>query len=74
MNRGVLLNLTSPGYKDMVTRCDHLKGIVIDDVDAKRELPVHLILGISEYARIKMETTPKIGQPGEPIAQLTRLG
>ena len=74
VNRGVLLNLTNPGYKDMVTRYDHLKGIVMDDVDEKRELPVHLILGTSEYARIKTETTPKIGQPGEPIGELTRLG
>jgi len=74
VNRGVLLNLTNPRYKDMVTRYDHLKGIVMDDVDAKRELPVHLILGTSEYARIKTETTPKIGQSGEPIAELTRLG
>ena len=38
------------------------------------DVPVHLILGTSEYARIKTETTPKIGKPGEPIAELTRFG
>ena len=55
-------------------RYNHLKGVEIYDVDLKRELPVHLILGTREYARIKTETTPKMGKPGEPIAELTRFG
>ena len=55
-------------------RYDHLTGVTMDDVDDKEELPVHLILGMNEYAQIKTETTPKIGKPGEPIAELTRLG
>ena len=37
-------------------------------------LPVHLILRTNEYAQIKTKTTPKIGKPGEPIAELTQLG
>ena len=44
------------------------------DNDEKPELPVHLILGASEYARIKTETKPKIGQPSEPVAELTKFG
>ena len=74
VNRGVLLNLENLGYKDMVATYDHLKGETMDDTDVKKELPVHLILGTSEYAQIKTETTPKIGKAGEPIAQLTGLG
>ena len=74
VNRGVLLTLDNPGYKDMVEQYLHLKEVKMDDIDVKRELPVHLILGASEYARIKTGTTPKIGKPGEPIAELTRLG
>ena len=35
---------------------------------------VHLILGASEYARIKTETKPKVGQPSEPVAELTKFG
>ena len=62
VNRGVLLNLENQGYKDMVARYDHLKGATMDDTDVKKELPVHLILGTSEYAQIKTETTPKIGE------------
>ena len=58
----------------MVAKHEHVKGVTMDDTDVKKELPVHLILGTSEYAQIKTETTPKIGKPGEPIAELTRLG
>ena len=74
MNRGVPLTLTNPWYKDILAEYDHLGEVGIDDVDLKKELPVHLILGKSEYARIKTETTPKMGKPAETIAELTRFG
>ena len=61
MNRGVPLTLTNPWYKDILTEYDHLREVEVDDVDLKKELPDHLILGTSEYARIKTETTPKMG-------------
>ena len=51
------LTLINPWYKDILAKYDHLKEVEIDDVYLKRELPVHLILGTSEYTRIKMKTT-----------------
>ena len=66
-----LLSLENPSYKDLVEQYDHL--ITMDDVDDKGELPMHLILRTNEYAQKKTVTTPKIGKPGEPIAELTRL-
>ena len=74
VDRGTLLSLGNRRYKDLLERYDHLKGVTKDDVDDKEELPVHLILRTNEYAQIKTETRPKIGKPGEPIAELTRLG
>ena len=74
VNRGVLLSLENPRYKYMVEQYVHLRGLTMDDIDEKQDLPVHLILGTNEYMQIKTETTPKIGKPGEPIAELTRLG
>ena len=74
VDRGTLLSLENPRYKELVERYDHLKEVTMDDADEKEELPVHLILGTNEYAQIKTETRPKIGKPGEPIAELTRLG
>ena len=38
------------------------------------ELPVHIILGVSDYAKIRTETRPKIGSPREPVAELTKFG
>ena len=45
----------------------HLRDIKMNDTDAKAELPIHLILGASEYTRIKVQEMPRVGQPGEPV-------
>ena len=42
--------------------------------DTKDKLPVHLILGASEYAKLKTDQPPRIGQTGEPVAELTKFG
>ena len=67
------LTLTNSWY-DILAEYYHLRAVEVDDVDLKRELTVHLILGTSEYARIKTETTPKTGKPAEPIVELTHFG
>lgn len=40
----------------------------------KSRLPVHLILGAREYAKVKTENASKIGEPVESIAELTNFG
>ena len=74
VDRDVLLYLNNPRCKEMMAKYPHLKRINLQDVDDRPELPAHLILGTSEYARIKTETRPRIGNPGQPVAELTRLG
>ena len=74
VDRGELLTLNNPRYKEIITKFPHLKEVKMDDVDEKPQLPVHLILGVSDYAKIKTESKPKIGQPGEPVAELTKFG
>ena len=44
---------------------------MMGDQDTKQELPVHVILGASEYAKLKTSSVPRVGKPGEPIAELT---
>ena len=56
-----LLSLENPLYKQCLDKYEHLKGVEMDDLDTKAILPVHLILGASDYARIKTETAPRIG-------------
>ena len=41
----------------------------MDDTDNKASLPIHMILGASEYARIKTKDVLQIRSPGEPIAE-----
>jgi hypothetical protein len=74
VNRGILMNLENPQYKSLIQRFDHLKGVTMCDNSTNKELPVHLILGSVQYATIKTKTPPRIGKPGEPIAELTKLG
>ena len=74
VDKGVLLSIPNPQYNDKIKMFLHLAGVTMDDEDTKPELPIHLILGASEYSRIKTQTKPKIGKAGEPIAELTTLG
>ena len=74
VNRSVLLALDNPWYPTLITQYAHLQGVTIDDTDTKPQLPVHLILGISEYTKIKTKTAPKVGNPREPVVELTKLG
>ena len=66
--------MENPRYNQIVHNYGHFKGVSMADVDGKPQLPVHLILGASEYARIKTATKPRVGRPGEPVAELTKFG
>ena len=74
VDRSVLLTIPNPRYADKIHQYPHLKGVFMNDEDEKPELPIHLILGASEYSRIKTDTKPRIGKAGEPVAELTCLG
>jgi hypothetical protein len=74
VNKSELLSIDNPHYKVQVDTYPHLKGVHIHDDDAKPQLPVHVVLGGGEYARIKTENCPRVGKEGEPIAELTKLG
>ena len=74
VNRKVLINLPNPNYDTMKERYNHLRQVELNDNDTKPELPIHLILGASEYARIKTDNRPKIGKQGDPVAEFTRFG
>jgi len=74
VDKDVLLSLDNPRYEAMVNKYRHLSDIRLNDMDEKSELPVNLALGTSEYSRIKTATKPRIGSPGEPVAEYTHLG
>ena len=74
VERNVLLSLPNPHYNEVIAANAHLQGIKMDDDDLKENLPVHVILGASEYALIKTQTPARVGEMGQPIAEKTKLG
>ena len=69
-----LLTINNPNYKKLIRDYSHLRNVIIDDCDTNDRLPIHLVLGNGEYARIKTSTKPVIGGDNEPVAEKTKLG
>ena len=74
VEKGQLLSINNPEYRKLKQRYEHLKSVQIDDHDTKQQLPVHVILGSGEYARIKTDERPIVGGDCEPVAERTKLG
>ena len=74
VDKAALLELENLRYLEIIWRYPHLNGVKMLDEDAKTALPVHIILGASEIAKIKTDQAPRVGSPGEPVAEITRLG
>ena len=45
----------------------------MNDNDTEPELPIHMILGASDYAKIKVPEMKRAGSPGEKVTELTRF-
>lgn len=74
VDKAQLLTVDNPHYEELIRDHAHLKGITVNDYDKKSKLPVHIVLGSGEYARIKTKSLPRIGKEHEPVAELTKLG
>ena len=60
--REVLVTLPNPKYNNMIKTYNHLKGIQMNERDTKPEFPIHVILGASDYLKIKMQKCPRVGK------------
>ena len=69
-----LMTLKNPEYGKLLGKYRHLKGVKVNDPDNRLQIPIHVVLGASEYAMIKTTTSQKIGSPGQPVAEETLLG
>ena len=74
VNKSELLYLDGPRCEEIIKTNEHMQGVTMDDHDTKDKLPVHIILGASEFAKLKTEKLPRVGLPGQPVAELTRYG
>ena len=69
-----LLSLENPRYEQCLAKYAHLEGLEMGDQDSKDILLVHIILGASDYPKIKTETAPRVRALGEPVGEKTKLG
>lgn len=53
VERAELLSVEHSSYTEMIHRYQHLKGVKMEDTERKSLLPVHVIIGASDYAKIK---------------------
>ena len=74
VDKPVLLSVPNPRYKKLIQQYTHLKDVIMDDDYEKEELPIHLVIGGGDFTKIKMPVAPRIGNAGEPIAELTKFG
>ena len=74
IDRSELLSVDNPKYQEVINRYPHLKEVQVEDQDENQKLRVHLILGTSDYVKIKTEIPLRVGRSGEPIAEKTRFG
>ena len=58
----------------MLAEYSHLKGVEMDDKDERAQLPVHLILGANDFAKIRTSVPMRVGRRGQPVAEFTRFG
>ena len=46
----------------------------MDDDDEKSQLPVHLILGANDFAKIRSGEQLRVDRRGDPVAEFVRFG
>ena len=74
IDKDVLLNVTSQNYGTMLTKYPHLTGIKTNEDQTKVILAIHVILGASHFTKMKTQERPQIGQIGDPVAELPKIG
>jgi len=76
VNKRELLVLENPGYEQVTESNPHLKEVRMDDDDRKKMLhvPVHIILGAKDFAKIRTREQLRVGRRGDPVAEFTRFG
>ena len=68
VDRAELISMLNPHYEDIIQTDTNLQGVQMEDSNNKEFLPVHVILGPSEYTNNKRKKDIKVGQKGELVA------
>ena len=74
VNKNELLVIDNPHYEEVKAKYPHVAPISVNDNDKKAHLPIHVILSVGDYARIKTKQPPLVGVSGEPVGEYMELG
>ena len=74
INKGELLFVDNPQYANLIEKYEHLRQVKMHETETKKSLPIHVVLGSGEHARVKTKERSLIGNKGEPVAEYTKLG
>ena len=74
VNKRELLVLENPSYKHLIEANPHLKGVRMDDEDTKQMLPVHIIFGANDFAKIRTGKRLRVERRGDPVPESTKFG
>ena len=74
VEKEVYLEIPKANYRAVQKSFYHLRDITLSDTDNKKELLVHIIIGAGDYTKNKTQERARIGLPGQPIEELTKLG
>ena len=61
-------------YAESIENYVHFRSIQTNERDEIPELLVHVILGASDYVKMKMQKCPRVGTINEPVAEQTKMG
>ena len=64
-----LLVVDNPHYDEVIERNSFLQGVRMDDTDQKSQLPVHIILGANDFAKIRTGERLRVSRHGDPVAE-----
>ena len=66
VDKNELLSIDNPQYEHVKAKYPHLGQVNLIDNDKKDQLPIHVILSVGDYARIKTNRPPLVSEVGEP--------
>ena len=72
VDKAELMSVKNPQYK-LLEKYNHLKGAKLEDRNTRPEIPIHVVMGTSDYAMVKNTTAQKVGLLGQLIAERTLL-
>ena len=56
-----LMELSNPNYADLSDKYKYLNGVKFEDHETRAQIPIHLVLGVSDYSKIKTTAALKVG-------------